>query len=255
MALAGRAGEGLTACPKGGWGTPSFGSSRVGRRRDAYSLPGWLAFPVGRVHPADYLVGRCEAVAILARFLYMRPILGHAQRMTHGASSSWGLEVMSEIVRNLVATILGSTILTTLITDFLAKRRERRSSHRARIEELTKLYEGVLSLLDYGRRQRCRGDASLEERLININARLDLMAPEDIRSQFRKAGWALQEWAALANRAEPEPTGEHVLIRSGMQEVQKEADRRYPAVEEEIEKLKSLMREHLSRLELTCQGV
>ena len=103
--------------------------------------------------------------------------------------------------------------------------------------------------VDLGRRERFRGDGSLQDRIIAVNTRLDLRAPEEIRSQFRKAGWALQEWAAKANRAAPETVEGYKIIHSGMGALQNEADRLYPAVEEEIEELKVMMRQHLASLD------
>src|SRR5690348_513652 len=145
---------------------------------------------------------------------------------------------MGEVIWKLLAAVAGSTILSTIITDQLAKRRERHAVRRSRVEEMTKLYEEMLSLLDIGRRRRCRGDDALLERIVGLNSRMELRATPEVREQFQKAGWALEKWATLAKRAEPAPFGDGmILIRSGMGEEQAEADALYPAVHEETDKL------------------
>ena len=155
---------------------------------------------------------------------------------------------MFDFIKILAATVVGSTVLTTLITDILARRREKNSHRRAQVEEMSKLYEETLSLLELSCRRRCLGDAATEEALVRLDARLKLKAPSNIYEQFCKSGWALEAWAAAINKAEKPLSGGGVMISSGMQSVREEAARLVPLFEQEVETLTQLMRAHLAHL-------
>jgi len=159
--------------------------------------------------------------------------------------------MMSDETPKLIGTFLGGSVVTVVVSYFLSGRKEKRELRRQKRDELSKLYEDTLCVLERGKRDLGRGDDAFRNEIVAVNARLELNAPPEVLKQFVKAGTALQAWAAVARSGEPRPIGSgQAVIQSGMEKYRDEADRLAPSMQGEMEKLKALMRDHLAAIDV-----
>lgn len=154
----------------------------------------------------------------------------------------------SETIKILVG-ILGSSVVTALITHYLSARKERQATKRSENERIRTLYEETLNILEKGKKAMCYGDELYRDQIISINTRLELYAPPNILEQFGKAGIALNVWAEVAEKGEPIRRDGLITYSSQMSQHQKDADRLAPALQEEFQRLKRLMRQHITELQ------
>jgi hypothetical protein len=155
---------------------------------------------------------------------------------------------MNQHVITFIGGIIGSSFVTALVTDYLSRKKEKHALKREKKDELGKLYENTLCLLEKAKRDRCRGDAPFEEQIVQTNARLELYAPSEILEQFVKVGSELQKWSSVAILVEPKMINGGLLYVSGAYKRRDECDRLALSMQEEMEKLKRMMRDQIASL-------
>ena len=143
-------------------------------------------------------------------------------------------------------------IIVAVVTHWLSSSREskvlQRESRRDEIAVLRQLYEEAIFILDHACRTRNLGTDEDQNRVIRFLARLHLHAPSYVRDQYHITSDAVDAWTPQVRKGEPESRQGILIFRAGADADKAKAQEAWPAVEQELIKLKKQIKKHLAEL-------
>jgi hypothetical protein len=143
-------------------------------------------------------------------------------------------------------------IIVAVVTHWFSSSREarvlQREVRRDEIAVLRQLYEEAIFILDHACRTRNFGTKEDQNRVIRFLARLHLYSPSYVRDQYHTTSDVVDAWTAQVRSSEPESRQGILIFRAGAEAEKAKAQEAWPAVEQELTKLKKQMKKHLTEL-------
>jgi hypothetical protein len=147
-------------------------------------------------------------------------------------------------------------LIIALVTSRLTRGREHWASRRAAKKELLDerrdLYVEAVALINSHIANQCKGDKEYEGRLRNIEARIELLSPKEIRLAFEETANLISAWAGECRAFEPRRMGNMVVITNttpAMEAHQSKAAELEVEMWAKLEHLKAAMADELRVLE------